>query len=89
MIGNYLDGVVRKPLVHRLVRFARGPAHAAGFGALQDLLERGLDAFKAMHGSDEFLAIIRERELRAMKRILAGTADPFEFGGRSPVGTAA
>lgn len=85
VIGRYLDGVVHKPLVHALVRFARGPAHAAGFGALQDLLERGLDAFEAMHGSEEFLAIISERETRAMKRILARTPDPFEFGERGPI----
>ena len=89
IIGSFLDRVVHKPLVHRLVHFARGPAHAAGFGALQDLLERGLDAFKAMDGSDEFLAIIRDRELRAMKRILAGTADPFEFGARERGGAIA
>jgi hypothetical protein len=89
VIGRYLDGVVHKPLVHRLVRLARKPAHAAGFGALQDLLERGLDAFETMRGSDEFLAIIRDRETRAMKRILTRTHDPFEFGDQDPVGTAA
>jgi hypothetical protein len=89
VIGRYLDGVVHKPLVHSLVRLAHGPAHAAGFGALQDLLERGLDAFAAMHGSEEFLAIIRQREIRAMKRVLARTPDPFEFGERDPVGTVA
>lgn len=87
VIGDFLDRVVHKPFVHRLVHFARGPAHAAGFGALQDLLERGLDAFKAMDGSEEFLVIIRDRELRAMKRILAGTPDPFEFGVSEPGGT--
>jgi hypothetical protein len=87
MIGDYLDRVVHRPLVHKLVHFARGPAHAAGFGALQDLLERGLDAFKAMDGSDEFRAIISDRELRAMRRILARAADPFEFGVSEPGGT--
>ena len=89
VIGEYLDGVVHKPLVHRLVRFARGPAHAAGFGELQDLLERGLDAFETMNGSREFLAIIRERETRAMKRILSRTPDPFEFGEPGKAGTGA
>jgi hypothetical protein len=89
VIGKYLDGVVHKPFVHRLVRFARRPAHAAGFGALQDLLERGLDAFKAMDGSEEFLAIIRDRETKAMKRILSRTPDPFEFGARDPLSTTA
>lgn len=83
-IGGYLDKVVRKPVIRALVRFARGPAHAAGFGTLQEFLERGLDAFEAMHGADEFLATIRERELRAMERVLAGTPDPFEFEARRP-----
>jgi hypothetical protein len=89
VIGTYLEDVVHKPLVHRLVRVARRPAHAAGFGALQELLERGLDAFEAMHGAQEFLAIIRDRETRAMKRILARTPDPFEFGEKDPAGTGA
>ncbi len=79
VIGRYLDDVVRKPIIRGLVRLARGPAHAAGFGALQEFLERGLDAFEAMHGAGEFLATLRERELRAMERVLAGVPDPFEF----------
>ena len=78
-IGSYLDHVVQKPIIHGLVRLARGPAHAAGFGSLQEFLERGLDAFQAMHGAGEFLCTIRERELRYMERLFAGTADPFEF----------
>ena len=81
-IGGYLDHVVRKPMVRALVRFARGPAHAAGFGTLQEFLERGLDAFEAMHGAGEFLTALRERELRALERLFAGTPDPFEFDGR-------
>ena len=78
-IGRYLDRVVRKPIIRTLVRFARGPAHAAGFGSMQEFLERGLDAFEAMHGADEFIAILRDRETRAMQRMFAGTPDPFEF----------
>jgi hypothetical protein len=82
VIGGFLDQVVRKPIIHALVRFARGPAHAAGFGALQEFLERGLDAFQTMHGAGEFLATIRDREVRAMQRMFAGTPDPFEFEAR-------
>jgi len=82
VIGSYLDHVVRKPMIRALVRFARGPAHAAGFGALQEFLERGLDAFEAMHGAGEFLSTIRDREVRAMERMFAGTPDPFEFDAR-------
>jgi len=81
VIGGFLDGVVRKPIIRGLVHFARGPAHAAGFGAMQEFLERGLDAFEAMGGADEFLATIRDREWRWMERLFAGEADPFEFGG--------
>ncbi len=82
-IGEYLDGVVRKPMVRGLVRLARGPAHAAGFGLLQEFLERGLDAFEAMHGAQEFLGTLRAREERAMARLFAGDPDPFEFGATS------
>jgi hypothetical protein len=78
-IGSYLDHVVRKPIIRALVRLARGPAHAAGFGLLQEFLERGLVAFEALHGADGFLAIIHEREWRSMERLFAGTDDPFEF----------
>ena len=81
-IGGYLDHVVRKPIIRALVRFARGPAHAAGFGTMQEFLERGLDAFEAMHGAGEFLAALHDRELRALERLFAGTPDPFEFDGR-------
>ena len=86
VIGGFLDQVVRKPIIHALVRFARGPAHAAGFGALQEFLERGLDAFQTMHGADEFLATIRDREVRALQRMFAGTPDPFEFDARPRAG---
>lgn len=79
LIGGYLDHVVRKPVVGALVRFARGPAHAAGFGSLQEFLERGLRAFEAMRGAGEFLAALRDRETQAMERVFSGTPDPFEF----------
>lgn len=79
-IGSYLDSVVRKPMVRTLVKLARRPAHAAGFGLLQEFLERGLDAFEAMHGAREFLDTVRTRETRAMSRLFSGATDPFEFG---------
>ncbi len=81
-IGSYLDRVVRKPIVRGLVRLARGPAHAAGFGLLQEFLERGLTAFEAMHGADEFLRTIETRERQVSERLFAGVDDPFEFDAR-------
>lgn len=78
-VGGYLDKIVHKPMVQALVKLARGPAHAAGFGLLQEFLERGLDAFETMQGADEFLRMLRTRETRAMQRLFAGEAEPFEF----------
>jgi len=81
VIGGFLDAVVKKPIIRGLVHLARRPAHAAGFGAMQEFLERGLDAFEGMKGADEFLETIRGRESRWMERLFAGVADPFEFEG--------
>ena len=83
LIGGYLDHVVRKPIIRALVRLARGPAHAAGFGTLQEFLEPGLDAFEAMHGASEFLSTSHDRGVRAVERVFAGTPHPFEFDARS------
>jgi hypothetical protein len=75
-IGRYLDGVVHKPIVRALVHLARGPAHAAGLGGLQDFLERGLVAFERMRGAERFLVTIRDRERDAMERLLSGSDAP-------------
>ncbi len=73
-----LDRSVRKPLVLALMSAMRRPARAAGFGALQQFLERGLRAFRAMGGADEFAAIIVRRETRAMERLYAQHPEPFD-----------
>ena len=62
-------------------RLARGPAHAAGFGALHDFLERGFVAFDRMRGADEFLDAVRERETRLLERLYAGEQNPFARNG--------
>ena len=63
-IGAALDGYTRKPLLRQALRMMRGPAAAAGLTALQSFLETGFDTFKSMQGADEFLATVREREMR-------------------------
>lgn len=77
-VGTFLDHVVSKPLTRTLVRFARAPAHAAGLGGLQEFLERGLDAFESMHGAQEFLDQVRERETQALESLFADTDDPVD-----------
>ena len=77
-IGAVLDRLVRHAALGVLLTLARGPARAAGLGALQDFLERGFAAFRASGGAGEFLAAIRERESQLLERLYAGTPDPLE-----------
>jgi len=69
-IGHLLDGLAHRPEVGLAVRLARGPAHAAGYGELQDFLERGYEGFRAMDGAREFLETIDERERALMNTLL-------------------
>jgi hypothetical protein len=66
-VGAALDELVRKPLLRRSLTLMRGPARAAGLADLQAFLERGFEAFAAMRGAAEFLALVarRERQLAA------------------------
>jgi hypothetical protein len=76
-IGAALDYYVQKPFVRTALAMMKQPAKLAGMGALQDFLERGFGAFRAMKGAREFLAIINERETHIMNAIIAGSYDPF------------
>ncbi|WP_280152983.1 hypothetical protein [Piscinibacter sp. XHJ-5] len=68
-VGESLDRLTRNPLLRHTLRMMRGPAKAAGLGALQSFLEIGFDTFKAMRGAGDFLATIATRE-RALARAL-------------------
>jgi hypothetical protein len=76
-IGAALDHYVQKPFVRTALAVMRQPARLAGFGALQDFLERGFGSFRSMHGATEFLATIRQRETDIMEAIVGGSYDPF------------
>lgn len=77
-IGRALVLAVGKPFVGLALRAAHGPAHLAGFGALQDFLERGFAAFKNLAHPAELLMTIQQREVRLMQRLLAGGTIPAE-----------
>ena len=81
-IGRALDRYVRKPMLRATLAAMRYPVHAAGLGALHSFLERGFDAFWAMGGAREFLAVIEEREIKLMNAIFAGDRAPFPDPGR-------
>jgi hypothetical protein len=78
-LGYDLDQVVRWPLVNYLVRLLRGPAHAAGFGRLQEFLEQGLASFRALDDTGLFVETIYEREWSGMASIFAGSDKPYGF----------
>lgn len=78
-IGRSLDRLTRNPLIRHSLRLMRGPAKAAGLSELQTFLEAGFDAFRAMRGADEFLAVIGKRErtlIAALESAQAPYGDP-------------
>ena len=75
-IAADLDRVVRHAWVALALRAARVPARAAGFGALQDFLERGFAAFRRMKDAGRMLSAIREREARLSAALFTGTTVP-------------
>ena len=54
-LGHTLKRLVRKPLLGMTLRAMHRPAHAAGFGAMQDFLEKGYSTFHAIEDIDYFL----------------------------------
>lgn len=79
IIGEDLDAVVAKPFIYTALRMARGPAHLAGFGELQDFLERGFCAFRHMRGAMEFLDSITSKESQILDRIYNNHPQPFNL----------
>jgi hypothetical protein len=79
ILGEDLDIVVSKPFIYAALCLARTPAQLAGFGELQDFLERGFRAFRHMRGAEEFLNTIVSREMRILDRIYARHPQPFNL----------
>ena len=76
-VGERLDALVRKPLLGSTLKLMRQPARLAGLSDLQDFLERGFDAFRAMGGAKRFLDTIEERETQIARSLFAG--EPLAF----------
>jgi hypothetical protein len=68
-LGETLKRLVRVPLIGGLLRTMRAPAHAAGFGALQEFLETGYLTFRRISDIDHFLELFRLRMSQVFERI--------------------
>lgn len=75
-VGRRLDALVAKPFIGSTLKLMRGPARLAGLGDLQEFLERGYGAFRAMRGSDTFLAELHSREMAILNRLYPGASPP-------------
>ena len=76
-VGAALDRNVHKRMLRTSLAVMRGPAKLAGLEALQDFLDRGVAAFRAMGGADEFLATVQRREMELHEAIAGGNTAPF------------
>jgi hypothetical protein len=68
-IGRQMARLTRTAGLRMMLKMMRGPAAAAGLGALQRFLECGFDTFAAMArrgGAEDFLGIIQGRESALM-----------------------
>jgi hypothetical protein len=73
-IGEDLSRIVRRVWLGPLLQAAHMPAHAAGFGALQDFLERGYAAFRTMQDAGHLMRAIANRETDFMQAMLEENA---------------
>jgi hypothetical protein len=80
-IGGDLERLVRHEWLALALRAARSPAQLAGFGALQDFLERGFAAFRKLPDSRRLLAAIQDRETRLSAALSSGAEVPADIAG--------
>lgn len=68
-LGHTLGSLVDIPVIGITLRAMRAPAHAAGFGALQEFLQKGYRTFKKIPDIDHFLSEIEIRMTEVFERI--------------------
>lgn len=72
-MGTDLARLTRTPGLRTMLRMMRGPANAAGMGALQKFLEAGFDTFgqlaRQRGGVEQFLSTIEAREGALMDQL--------------------
>ncbi len=77
-LGGTLKTLIKMPLLGALLRTMRGPAHAAGFGELQEFLENGYTKFRAIPDIDHFLGEIDTRMTEVFEMIYTRPLDDLD-----------
>jgi hypothetical protein len=75
-IGEDLTRIVSRTWIGPLLHAGHIAAHAAGFGVLQNFLERGYSAFRQMGAAERLLKAVRERETHFMLAMFAANETP-------------
>jgi len=81
-LGHALERLSQQPLIGATLKLMHRPARLMGFGQIQDILERGYAALRGIEELDRFLLLVRQRERRLMKALLAGDDSMLEWTGR-------
>jgi hypothetical protein len=74
-LGRTLESLVEVPMIGITLRAMRAPAHAAGFGALQEFLETGFFTFREIPDVDHFLSEIEVRMIQIFERIYTSSLE--------------
>ena len=74
-LGKTLKSLIRMPVLGLTLRGTRAAAHAAGFGALQEFLEKGYYTFRQIPDIDHFLSEIESRMTGIFVRIYTEPLD--------------
>jgi len=69
-LGHELQALTQLTFLRGMVKAARKPAQVAGYGRLQNFLEKGLSAFRNLQDPQLFVESIYQREMRLMKQWL-------------------
>lgn len=74
-LGRSLKSFIRLPMIGLTLSAMRIPAHAAGFGALQDFLENGYRTFRQIPDIEHFLEEIEVRMIDVFEQIYTAPLD--------------
>ncbi len=80
-LGEHLSRIIRIPVMGVTLSAMHIPAHSAGFGELQDFLEKGYRTFRAIPDVDSFLDRLSVR----MTKVFSGVCEnPLELLDTAP-----